>query len=190
MLTMHRWAVLALICATCVGGCTAPPITLSDSHNALHAPLGDDAADVVVLVFSSPECPIANALAPEFSRLHARTRDGGGDFYLVHARRDVTPERARAHARDYRLSMPVLLDADHDLVGALRATVTPEGVVLRRDGNAWETVYQGRINDLYASLGNRRDQPTQHWLREGIDAALSGGQVLPAYRAPMGCFIE
>jgi hypothetical protein len=86
--------------------------------------------------------------------------------------------------------MPVLLDGDHALVKAMDATVTPEGVVLARTATGWRTVYQGRVNDLYASLGNRRDTATEHWLRSGIDAAFAASTVTPTYRRPVGCFIE
>lgn len=181
--------VLLLALAT-LAACAAPLHTVRDSTGALCSPLGPHATDVVVLVFGSPDCPIANAIAPELERLHQRTLASGGTMYLVHARADVTPHVATNHARDYGLTMPVLLDEDQALVQAMDATVTPEGVVLLRTATGWRTVYQGRVNDLYASIGNRRDTATEHWLRAGIDAAFAESTVTPTYRRPVGCFIE
>jgi hypothetical protein len=86
--------------------------------------------------------------------------------------------------------MPILLDTDQVLVRHADATVTPEAVVYRRSDDRWRVAYQGGVNNLYASLGNRRDAATEHWLREAIDVALVDGDVTPAYRRPLGCFIE
>jgi hypothetical protein len=173
-----------------LGACASSGPRVQSAHGGFVEPLGADASGLVVLVFSSPDCPIANALAPALERLHTQTKRAGGTMYLVHARTDVTPARAIAHARDYELTMDVLLDHAHTLVDAHHATVTPEGLVFVRDGNRWREVYQGSINNLYASLGNRRDVATEHWLGDAIAAAAQGGSVTPAYRVPLGCFIE
>ncbi len=147
--------------------------------------------DVVVLIFASPDCPISNALAPEYERQHKDMVEAGNRFYLVHARADVTEERAAKHASDYSLTMPVIIDSRQVLVKAMNATVTPEAVVLVFDEKGkWSKVYQGRINDLYASLGNRRDHATRFWLRDAVEAASNGNTVAVAYRAPLGCYIE
>jgi hypothetical protein len=146
---------------------------------------------VVVLIFASPDCPISNAIAPEYQRQHEEMIEAGDRFYLVHARPDVTEKQAVKHASDYELTMPVIIDSQHDLVKAMNATVTPEAVVLVFDDKAkWSKVYQGRINDLYASLGNRRDHATRFWLRDAVEAATKGDNVEVAYRAPLGCYIE
>ena len=188
--TMKTFAVLLLGAGLSLSACSAPGPHLQSAAGAPVEPLGPHADDLVVLVFSSPDCPIANAIAPALERLHAQTKAVGGTLYLVHARTDVTSERAIAHAREYGLTMPVLLDHEHALVDRLNATVTPEGVVLVRDGDTWRQVYQGSVNNLYASLGNRRDAATEHWLRDAIAAAAMGGSVTPKYRTPLGCFIE
>jgi len=143
------------------------------------------------MVFSSPDCPIANALAPEIERLHALTLREGGVFFLVHARADVTPSMATEHAKAYAITAPILLDTDQRLVKQLDATVTPEVFVVRLiDGGDYEVVYHGLINNLYASLGNRRDRATEHFARQAIVAAAGGETVQPAYRPPLGCFLE
>ena len=187
-----RCCVLMLLCAMplgCAAHQTSPAVRGVDG--AMHTPLRAESGDVVVLFFSSPDCPIANAMAPEIERLDRQVRAGGGRFLLVHARRDVTSDVARAHAREFGITAPILLDVDHRLVSELNATVTPEIVVLRgADAGALRCVYQGRINNLYASLGNRRDRATEHYARDAIAAAFDGGEVDPAYRPPLGCFLE
>ena len=177
---------LIMMSAGCASSQQTPPAE-SESMRVLQG----QPDEVVLLVFGSPDCPISNALSPEYQRLHEQLRERGGRFYLVHARSDVTMEKAKAHARDYRLSMPIVLDPDHALVKAMGATVTPEAVVLVLDGDgSYRKVYQGQVNNLYASLGNRRDHATEFWARDAIDASFDGGEVEVAYRKPLGCYIE
>ena len=172
-------------------GCTSTGRVSATGESSSMAVLSGQPGDVVVLIFGSPDCPISNALAPEYERLYEHTADRGGRFCLVHARPDVTADVAKQHAKAYKLSMPIILDPDHDLVDALDATVTPEAVVLVFDENGkWKKRYQGQINDLYASLGNRRNHATQFWLRDAIDVSFDGGEVELAYRKPIGCYIE
>ena len=175
--------------------CASTPVSKSVGTAAadpsLQKPLKGQPGDVAVLIFASPDCPISNALAPEYQRVHEQLVESGGRMYLVHARGDVTQPVARKHAEAYKLKMEVLLDPNQYLVDKLNATVTPEAVVLlfQEDGS-WKKVYQGKINDLYASLGNRRDHATQFWLRDAIDASFNGEPIEIAYRAPLGCYIE
>ncbi len=147
--------------------------------------------DVDVIVFSSTDCPIANALAPEIERIHKNLTLRGGELFLVHVWEGRTYSDANAHATDYGLTMEVLVDSEHELVKKFNATITPEAVVLTYDdsGNP-VVVYQGLINNLFDSPGNRRDKATKHYVREAIDAAISGSCVSPKYREPTGCVIE
>jgi hypothetical protein len=185
-------AILAVCVFLMLASCAAPGVvSIPGADGESHTPLQGKDGDVVVLVFSSPDCPIANAIAPEIERLHRQTAAGGGRFYLVHAREDVGPERARQHAASYSITAPILLDGGHRLVDPMEATVTPEIVVVRLDGQGgWSRVYQGRINNLYASLGNRRDRATEHYARDAVMVALDGGTVEQPYIPPLGCYLE
>lgn len=185
--------VLLLLLAGAVCGCTSGVghLEQTDIQGRVHVVLDGAPADVVVLVFSSPDCPIANAVAPEIERLHRQATDGGARFSLVHVSDGLTPARARAHAKAYGITSEILLDRGRSLAKKLNATVTPEIVVMRFDDEGeMQVVYQGLINDLYADLGSRRHEATEHFAREGIAAALLGDDVTPAYRVPIGCTIE
>jgi len=147
--------------------------------------------DVVVIVFSSTDCPIANSMAPEIERIHKDLQQQGGKLYLVHAWKGRTSKDVASHAKEFGLSMEVLIDDHHELVQRFNATVTPEAVVLSFDEQgASEVVYQGLINNLFASPGNRRDEATKHYVRDAIDAAFAGKDISPSFRKPTGCVIE
>ena len=179
--------LLAMLSLAC---CTATP-RLTDHSGGLHTPLTGEAGELVVMVFSSTDCPIANAMAPDIERASVETSEVGGRFYLVHARQDLSDEQTRAHAGQYKLSMPVIVDRSHTLVKALNATVTPAAFVLRMGENGGYTViYQGSVNNLYGSVGNRRQNVTEHHLRNAIRSAAGGDAIEVPRRAAFGCFIE
>ena len=142
-------------------------------------------------MFSSTDCPIANALAPEIERIHNDLQQRGGKMQLVHVWEGRTYTDANDHAKDFGLTMDIVVDIDHQFVKQFNATVTPEAVVIRYDENNNPVIiYQGLINNLFDSPGNRRDEATKHYLREAIDAAFASTKVEPSYRKPTGCVIE
>ncbi len=147
--------------------------------------------EVDVIIFSSTDCPIANAMAPELERIHQTVASNGGDLFLVHVWEGRTSKDVTVHAAEYGLTMEILVDANHELVKKFLATVTPEAVVISYDklGNP-QVIYQGLINNLFDSPGNRRDEATEHYVREAIDAAFAKKPIFRAYRIPTGCVIE
>ena len=93
----------------------------------------------------------------------------------------------KKNTRQYDLRAPVLLDPQHRLVKLAKATVTPEAVVLGKDGQA---LYRGRIDDLYAAPEKKRAKAMQHDLREALDAIAEGHAVKPKETKAIGCLIQ
>ena len=177
-------------------GLFIPFLSLVLCFDAIHTEAVDGRAESPVLGkvggcggpdIRQPRLSDLQCVGAEYERQHQDMLEAGDRFYLVHALTDVTRERANKHASDYKLTMPIIVDSDHELVKAMNATVTPEAVVLVFDEQGkWSKVYQGRINDLYASLGNRREHATRFWLRDAVESASNGDSVEVAYRPPLG----
>ena len=138
-----------------------------------------------VLFFYCQDCPISNSYAPEINRICASHTNFA--FYIVQVDSELTPAAARAHAREYDLRAPVLLDTQHRLVKLAKATVTPEAAVLGKNG---QLLYRGRIDDLYAALGRKRGTATQHDLRAALDTITAGKKVKPRETKAVGCLIQ
>ncbi|MFT7463720.1 MAG: peroxiredoxin [Pseudohongiellaceae bacterium] len=191
MLTVLLIATLTA-CATTVLETEATSPALLDARSlGMTQPLMGAAGAVITVVFSSTDCPIANALAPELERIHRDFEQAGSRMLLVHARSDLDASAAAAHAGQYGFSMPVLIDSELALARALGVVVTPEAVVLRfTERDRWTVVYQGRVNDLYVALGKRRAAATSHDLRRAIDAALANRPIDFEPVPAVGCVIE
>jgi thiol-disulfide isomerase/thioredoxin len=180
--------VFALLVASVLSVTAAESARLVDTTGQLPEPLKSAATrKATVIIFTLPDCPIANAFAPEINRLVADYSAKGAGFYLAHVDRDLTAADARKHAKDFGIQCPVLLDSQHALVKALGATRTPQAFLLDAAG---KTVYHGRINNLFADYGTRRQVVTQHDLRNALDAVLAGKPVPKPVTEAIGCHIQ
>ncbi|MEM0968139.1 MAG: hypothetical protein AAGJ31_02205 [Verrucomicrobiota bacterium] len=144
--------------------------TIEEAHRMV-APFSKEALFSVV-IFVVQDCPIANAYAPEFSRLFERARVLGGQCTFVHVDWDLSREDAVAHAEDYALpAEAIVIDRDHRLVNAVSAEITPEAVVVLSGGSL---AYRGRVSDLFTDYGDRRRVVRSHDLRKAMDRAAQG----------------
>jgi len=181
--------VCAIICFATVLSAAEPAksskLVFKDLDGVAHHPLEPANKLSSVLFFYWHDCPISNGYAPEINRICASHTNFA--FYIVQVDPDLSAKAAKKHAKEYDLRAPVLLDPKHSLVKLCAATVTPEAVVVGKTG---ETLYRGRIDDLYAAIGKKRSSPTQHDLREALDAIAAGKTVQQTETKAIGCLIQ
>ncbi|HTH48061.1 MAG TPA: peroxiredoxin, partial [Candidatus Limnocylindria bacterium] len=137
-----------------------------------------------VCVFLANECPVSNRAIPELRRLQAAFAPRGVTFWYLHPNADETDAAVRRHAKEYALPGIPLRDPGLKLAHLTGAKVTPTAVVLSPAG---EVLYRGRIDDLYAALGQARPEPTRHDLELALTAVLSGRKPEPAETRAVGC---
>lgn len=176
------------VAAALLAGCAAEQVgpSLLDLDGASHAPLDVRGDQVHVLIFTSHECPIANAYAPTLQELEAEwSGQSRVRLYLLHVDPDLSREQARRHARDYQLPGTVLLDPTQAAAHACGATITPEAVVRTAQGQ----VYRGRIDDQWRKLGSRAPEASRRDLREAVARALTGRAVPAPHPPAVGCLL-
>ena len=176
-------AVLGFSAAAVIGVGAAEP-AFPDLEGRLHVPLRNTNRPATVLLFVMHDCPAANGYWPEFNRIAARFTNAA--FFVVHADPDLTPAGARAHAKDYSIGVPVLLDPKQKLSKAVGATVSPEAVVVSPKG---KRLYRGRIDDRVAALGRKRPQPTTRELRDALEAIEQTKPVRVKETKAIGCYL-
>jgi peroxiredoxin len=158
--------------------------SLPDVQGKLHQPSEWQGAKAVVLLFLGTECPISNGYAPEMARLAGEFGSRGVLFYGVHCDPDVTAPIAAAHAKDFSLVFPLLLDPRQVLPPQTGAKRTPEAVLLSPAG---DILYRGRIDDRYAAPGKLRPEPTVRDLQTAIEAVLAGQKPAVQQTEAVGC---
>jgi hypothetical protein len=141
-----------------------------------------------VYVFLADTCPISQAATLPLRELYGQYGGQGVRFVGVFPAADATPAALFAFAKTYQLPFPLQADPGHRLTKQLHARVTPEAVVLAADGKT--TLYQGRLNDAYAGLGQHRPVTRQHELADALAAVVAGRPVAVPRTEPVGCFIE
>ena len=173
----------ASLCLAGPGAASGP--VFNDLQGIERHPLepGDKLASV--LIFYGQDCPISNAYAPEINRIAATFTNFA--FYIVQVDPDLTVAAAKEHAKAYDLQPPVLIDRGHRLVGQFKAKVTPEVVVVGKDGG---TLYRGRIDDRNAEIEKHRSMVTQHDLIDALDAIAAGQPVKQKETQAIGCVIQ
>ena len=157
---------------------------VKDIDGVAHHPLAPSEKMGSVLIFYLQDCPICNSYAPEINRIAVTFTNFA--FYIVQVDPDLKLEAAKQHARQYALRSPVLLDPGHDLVKRAAATVTPEAVVIGKDGGI---VYRGRIDNLYVEPAKKRSSATSHDLRDALETIQAGRRVKQKQTKAVGCVI-
>lgn len=170
---MKGWLSGLALCLLAVHAWTAP----------VKPPLGEKGA---VVVFTTMDCPVANALIPAVQALQREFEAQGFAFCFVEVNGEVAPEALKEHAATFGISAVMLRDPQHALARRLGATRTPEAFLLAPDGRV---LYHGRINDLYHAPGKRRRAPTREELRDAIVASLTGKEIAVKFAPPVGCVI-
>jgi peroxiredoxin len=161
----------------------APEFTLPDTEGREHGLEG-----TTVVVFTCNHCPYALAW-------HDRILDVARDYADRRVRvLQVNPNDAERYPADSYEAMkervaadggwpaPYLRDEDQSVARAYGARTTPDVFVVDPDG---------RIRYRGAPDADHRD-PSQNatWLRDALDAVLSGAQPEPAETEPVGCSVK
>lgn len=162
-------------------------IHLTDTSGIVHAPFSDDSTNAVALIFVSTDCPIANSFQPTLQKLHQEFTTQGIAFFMVYCSPNVTAQAIEKHRAEYRIKMPAALDASQTIGRLTAAKVTPESIVIDRQGRI---IYRGLINNLYAGYGKKRRQATAHYLRDAFESLLRNAPIATQRTKPLGCFIR
>jgi mono/diheme cytochrome c family protein len=137
-----------------------------------------------VLVFYSPECPISNAYSATLAGLAQAFPTERVKWAGICVDPDLSDEDQKAHAKDFGLRFPLILDRRGALVRKLGATMTPEAFVIDDRG---QVRYHGRIDDQFAARGVRNAHPSGNQLKDAVAALLARREVKEAHVPAVGC---
>jgi peroxiredoxin len=159
-----------------------PDFNLKDSTGKEHtlAPYKDK---IVVFNFCSQECPFSRGADPDINALAQTYAEKGIVFLGVDSNKDLSPADIQSHIESARISYPILKDEGNVLADAVGARVTPEIYVMGKDGTL---VYHGPPDNRTGP----NSAPTEHYLRDALEALLAGKPIDPATVKAWGCGIK
>jgi peroxiredoxin len=165
----------------------APVFALPGVDGGEHTLQSYDAAELLVLIQSCNHCPYVQAWEGRMKAIQRDYADRGVRIVAFNSNDAVRSpgdsfEEMVARAKREDFNFDYLYDADQSLARALGAERTPEAFVFGRDR---QLVYHGAIDD------NRDDREvSRHYLRDALDAALSGTVPQLTDTAPVGCTVK
>ena len=187
-LALSLSAVLLPFTATAQRPASLKAAPLPDAK-AASLPLDAGEARAVVLFFIASDCPISNRTLPEMLRVEHEYAAQHVKFWFVYPNLTETPASIHEHEAAYGLRDEALTDPHQQLARLTGASITPEAAVLVPQGGSLHTVYLGRVDDRYLSLGTERPAPTRHDLEASLAAVLNGHPVPAPGGPPIGCSI-
>jgi peroxiredoxin len=168
-------------------GEVAPDFALLDTEGRRWSVAPYDDAPATVVVFTCNGCPYALAWQDRIAQVADDYAARGVRVLAVNSNDDGRSPRDSADAMRDRVSseqwkIPYLRDDTQEVAREYGATVTPDVFVLDAEGRLR---YHGAPDADY-------DKPTEQaeWLREALDAVLSGADVGRPETEPVGCTIK
>lgn len=143
--------------------------------------------DFKILIFLDPECPISQAYALTLRSLHTEYAPKGIVFLGVYDSAPLKRRDIRRFHRKYQLPFSGVKDKHYALAKRYDATITPEVVLVSKEDRV---VYRGAIDNWYYALGKNRREPTEHYLKDAMEAVLEGNPVIRKQTQAVGCLMN
>ncbi|QKY19553.1 thioredoxin family protein [Halolamina sp. CBA1230] len=147
-------------------------------------------SDALLIVFTCNHCPYAQAKFDLLNELAAEYDDAA--VVGINPNDDEEyPEDSFETMQEYVESGEIAYDAylrdeSQEVAAAYGAVCTPDPFLFRREGDSWTLAYHGRLDDA----PNPDEEPSEFYIRQAIDAVLSGEAVDIEEQPSRGCSIK
>jgi peroxiredoxin len=169
-------------------GARAVPFSLIGVDDRTHSLADYAEKPVLVVIFSCNHCPYVRAWEDRMVALQAEYAARGVQFLVINANDPAKyPEddfpSMKQRAAEKGFNFPYLYDETQEIARACGATRTPEVFVFDAE----------RVLRYHGAIDDNHENPqavTRHYLRDALDAVLSGAQPAIAQTPPVGCTIK
>ncbi len=160
-------------------------LQLPDSYGKMQSVGQLRGTEITVFAFIGTECPLAKLYGPRLQTLAQRFSTSGVRFLGVASNVQDSLTEVTNYANRAGITFPVLMDTEQTLAELLKATRTPEIVVLDASG---KIAYRGRVDDQYA-ISVAKLKPAREDLAEALQSLVDGTQPKVSQTTAVGCFI-
>jgi len=159
----------------------------NDTINNTEIHRNDSSIKANVYFFLSPECPLCRSYTSTINELYSRYQTKGFNFIGVITGTQFSTYCIEEFKNRYHLKPTIIIDANKKITNQLKATITPEVVVVGTNGY---TLYSGRIDDWAYALGKKRKHITDHSLVNALEDILNERIIKNPKTIAIGCYIE
>ena len=171
-------------------GDEAPDFELEGTDGESHSLDSFADNEAVLLVFTCNHCPYAKAKFEELNALAAEYDDVavvGINSNDPEEYPEDSFEKMQELVSDGTIGYDAyLFDESQAVAKAYGATCTPDPFLLARDGDGFELVYHGRLDDAL----NPDADPSEREMKQLIDKLLGGGTINEEFKPSRGCSIK
>jgi peroxiredoxin len=144
--------------------------------------------EAVAVVFTCNHCPYARAWEDRLVEIQADYAARGVQLIAISANDakkhpDDSFSKMRERSEEKRFNFPYLYDESQEVARAYGAERTPEIFLFDKGGTLR---YHGTIDDNYEDLA----AVNVHYLREALEAVLTGREPSTAETTPVGCTMK
>jgi thiol-disulfide isomerase/thioredoxin len=141
---------------------------------------------LTLFVFLSPECPLCKNYTLTLNQLQNEHKEELKIYGIVPGKA-YTLKTVNEFKKDYKVVFPLFIDRQKKLTGCLKATVTPEVVLINKED---KVIYRGAIDDWVTELGKQKLKVANEYLRQAVLQYKSQQPITTKYVAPKGCLIN
>jgi peroxiredoxin len=140
----------------------------------------------VVLMIQGNGCPIVRQALPGLQEIRDQYRAQGVEFLLLNSNQQDDRSAVANEAKEFSISLPILVDNTQQVGEALGVQRTSEVFVI--DPQGWKLAYRGPMDDRLSY--ERQRPPTKHYLTDALDAMIAGKPVKVAHADGVGCIVN
>ncbi len=168
-------------------GAQTPDFNLKDYDGKEHS-LSANKGKIVLISFTSQQCPVSNGLEPAFAKLAEDYSAKGVVFFSIDSHAQTTPAQIAKYAATEnktgkKLPYPILKDLDNKYADTMGAKRTPEIYIVDKDG---KLAYHGAIDNQKPAS----DSGYKNYVGAALDELLAGKPVSEPKHSAYGCGIK
>lgn len=168
-------------------GAVIPDFKLKDYDGKEHS-LSANKGKIVLISFTSQQCPVSNGLEPAFAKLAEQYSAKGVVFFSIDSHAQTTPAEIAKYAASEnktgkKLPYPILKDVDNKYADQMGAKRTPEIYIVDKDG---KLAYHGAIDNQKETT----DPGYKNYVSAALDELLAGKPVSEPKHSAYGCGIK
>jgi peroxiredoxin len=135
-----------------------------------------------VVIFVATQCPVSNAYNARMAQIASAYASKGVQFVGINSNKQEAGPEVVSHAKENKLTFPILKDPNNKIADQYDAKVTPEVFVVDAKGNL---AFHGPIDDS-------QDVPDikKQYLRDTLDSLTQGRAVAVTGARAFGCTIK
>lgn len=141
-----------------------------------------------VCLFLLEDCKITQAYTDKLQNLHRTFASDSIHFTGFFPNPVSEDSTMQAFVEKYQLPFPCTRSGAYDQAKRFGVTVTPEVVVYNETRDS--VYYQGRIDNLFERVGQRRQVVTSHELENALYSIQQNKPVLVSRTTPVGCILK